>query len=272
MPGLIAMSSAASTPTSTVAIAQARLNVRRGAPSTSAPIAMRLDAGATLPVTGSTTGERVHGNAVWLRTQGDLFVWSGAVTLAADEGRDVSAMPLRRRPDGTVRPLGEAEIRTLYGDFDYEEGAGGRISIDPAWVDRNLRRISLPALARIGHEAITVHRAAVAAFSEAFDAIAAAGLADRLLTFSGTWVARHKGWDPERSLSSHSWGIAIDLNVAWNGYGAVPAPVGARGSLRELVEIFASCGFAWGGHFKPQSICDGMHFELAVLRVDGPSA
>ena len=73
------------------------------------------------------------------------------------------------------------------------------------------------------------------------------------------------GWDPSRGLSTHSWGAAIDLNVPWNGYGAVPAALGAHGSVRELVPIFESEGFAWGGYFKPQSIADGMHFELSRL-------
>lgn len=256
-----------------LATARARLNVRRGAPSTSAPIALRLDPGATIPVTGSIAGDRVHGNAEWLRAPDDLFLWSGAVVLSAAGHEAAPATPVRRRPDGTIRPLTEAEIRTLYGDFRFEDDAGGRIRVEAAWVERNLRRIAVPALEHLGHEAITVHAAAASAFADAFAGVAAAGLADRLLTFGGTWVARHKGWDPARSLSSHSWGIAIDLNVAWNGYGAVPAAVGARGSVRELVEIFASCGFAWGGHFKPQEICDGMHFELAVLpRSDEPAA
>lgn len=67
-----------------------------------------------------------------------------------------------------------------------------------------------------------------------------------------------------RGLSSHTWGIAIDLNVAWNGYGNVPAAHGVHGSVRQLVAIFESEGFAWGGYFEPLSICDGMHFELAI--------
>jgi len=39
--------------------------------------------------------------------------------------------------------------------------------------------------------------------------------------------------------------------------------VGARGSVRELVQIANGLGFFWGGHFSGTP--DGMHFELAQL-------
>jgi hypothetical protein len=39
--------------------------------------------------------------------------------------------------------------------------------------------------------------------------------------------------------------------------------LGARGCLRELVEIANGLGFYWGGHFSGRP--DGMHFELAEL-------
>ena len=106
---------------------------------------------------------------------------------------------------------------------------------------------------------------AQASFLAAFEAIATADLGDRILTYGGTFVPRHKAWNPKRTLSSHTWGIAIDLNVAWNGYGVEPAAMGAHGSLRELVPAFEAQGFAWGGYFEPLSARDGMHFELARL-------
>ena len=78
-------------------------------------------------------------------------------------------------------------------------------------------------------------------------------------------MPRKKGWNPRRTLSAHAYGVAIDLNARWNGYGVKPAPRGAPGSLVELVDIFAAHGFAWGGHFRPARYADGMHFELARL-------
>lgn len=53
--------------------------------------------------------------------------------------------------------------------------------------------------------------------------------------------------------SLHSWGVAIDINAAWNRYGGKPnMPAG-------LVKCFLDAGFDWGGHFK---VPDGSHFQL----------
>jgi hypothetical protein len=64
----------------------------------------------------------------------------------------------------------------------------------------------------------------------------------------------------DRLPSNHAWGTAFDVNYGWNKLGAIPAPVGARGSVRELVPLANQYGFYWGGHFRR---CDGMHFEVA---------
>jgi hypothetical protein len=57
-------------------------------------------------------------------------------------------------------------------------------------------------------------------------------------------------------LSLHSWGLAIDVNAAWNGLGKEPQLSPA------FVKCFTDAGFTWGGTFKRK---DGMHMELAEL-------
>jgi hypothetical protein len=64
-------------------------------------------------------------------------------------------------------------------------------------------------------------------------------------------------------LSNHAFGGAFDINDQWNGLGETPALVGARGCVRELVEIANRFGFFWGGHYSHRP--DGMHFEIARL-------
>jgi hypothetical protein len=62
------------------------------------------------------------------------------------------------------------------------------------------------------------------------------------------------------TLSNHAYGTAFDINAAWNGLGREPAPLGAKGSVLELLPLAEAHGFAWGGLFSRR---DAMHFEVA---------
>ena len=56
-----------------------------------------------------------------------------------------------------------------------------------------------------------------------------------------------------KATSLHSWGVAIDVNAAWNGFGKKPTLSAG------FVKCFTDAGFDWGGTWsKP----DGMHFQL----------
>lgn len=245
----------------------ARLNIRDGAPTTTTPIVRKVDAGASLPVRGVVSGEIVLGNGRWYAGPDDTFFWSGACSSfqppnAAAPAAAAASPTVDRRADGTILPLSDAKLKSVFGNFPYTEGSKGRIDIDPAWVQQNITDVATPILDDVAYPKITIHRKAANGFKAAFDRIAAANLSHLILSCAGTFVPRHKGWNPSRGLSSHSWGVAIDFNVAWNGYGNSPAPYGAHGSLRELVPHFEAEGFAWGGYFSPP-YQDGMHFELA---------
>jgi len=58
-----------------------------------------------------------------------------------------------------------------------------------------------------------------------------------------------------RYLSTHTWGLAIDVNAFENGLGRKPK------LSKTFVKCFTDNGFTWGGTFKR---LDGMHFELSL--------
>lgn len=245
----------------------ARLRIRGGAPSLQAPRLGAIEAGATIYPVAQVVGDDVAGNATWFALEDNRFVWGGACVAATDAaattGTDAGAIDVLRRDDGSIRNLPITEIKDVFGSFSFEEGRGGAIKIDAAWSGAHLTEVDCPLFAGTPLGKLTVHKKAADAFSRVFKAIEDAGHSDVVRTCAGTWVPRHMGWNPARALSSHSWGIAIDLNHQWNGYGCVPAPLGTIGSVREIVGMFEKEGFAWGGYFQPLPYTDGMHFEFA---------
>jgi hypothetical protein len=91
----------------------------------------------------------------------------------------------------------------------------------------------------------------VAPLTAAFKNLISTGFVKELKTWDGCFNIRNK-----RGLSSmslHSWGIAIDVNAAWNGLNKVP--VLSAG----FVKCFTDAGFDWGGTWTRK---DGMHFQL----------
>jgi hypothetical protein len=98
------------------------------------------------------------------------------------------------------------------------------------------------------------NRAMIEPLSKAFRNIIDRGLLDQVRTWDGCFNVRKKRGATSQSL--HSWGIAIDINAAWNGFGKKPT------MSQELVKCFTDVGFDWGGTWsKP----DGMHFQLSSI-------
>ncbi|MBB4841839.1 hypothetical protein HNP55_000334 [Paucibacter oligotrophus] len=248
---------------------RAKLNLRVG-PSTATTRVGRARPGEVLSADQLLDAEPYLNSSHWYRQTGTGFLfWAGGVEPgSAARPAPPLSMVVNQRSDGSIQPLSEAKIKLIFGDFSFAPATpAGAVQITtPGWLAAHLASFSHPVLAAVHPAAITLHQKAIPSFQAAFDAIQAAGLADRILSFNGSFVPRHKGWNPASGLSAHSWGIAIDLNTAWNGYGKTPAPLGSLGSVQELLPHFAAQGFAWGGDFASPDV-DGMHFELARLDV-----
>jgi hypothetical protein len=90
--------------------------------------------------------------------------------------------------------------------------------------------------------------------SAAFKNLIAAGLVSELKTWDGCFNIRPT--KSGKSPSLHSWGVAIDVNAASNGYNKQPT------LSKKFVECFKRAGFDWGGDWTTK---DGMHFQLSKI-------
>jgi hypothetical protein len=94
----------------------------------------------------------------------------------------------------------------------------------------------------------------VAPLIQAFTNLIDRGFVKELKTWDGCFnVRRKRGLT---SMSLHSWGIAIDVNAAWNGLNKTPQLSAG------FVKCFTDAGFDWGGTWTRK---DGMHFQLKTI-------
>jgi len=248
-------------------LVRTKLNVR-DAPSRAAALVGRRAPPQLLVADQLLEAETFLDNSHWYRQKDSgHFFWAGGVeqVIVAPAENQAGPLDVARRADDTIRPLSPEQLAQRYGQLHYDSQPNGAIVLQDDWERRHIVDFTHALLAPMGLQRLRVHTLALNAFQDVFDAIAAAPPAVRtcLRSCAGTFVPRHMGWDTRRPLSSHSWGVAIDLNTEWNAYGSRPQVAGMIGSVNELVPYFARYGFAWGGHFSGKQR-DGMHFELAL--------
>jgi hypothetical protein len=95
-------------------------------------------------------------------------------------------------------------------------------------------------------------KAMVVPLTKAFENLIDTGCVNELKTWDGCFNIRSKRGSGTPSL--HSWGVAIDINAAWNRMGQTPT------LSKEFVLCFTNAGFSWGGDWSSP---DGMHFQLS---------
>ena len=122
--------------------------------------------------------------------------------------------------------------------------------------ERNMFVWDVPSELEIGHipKRIYCNKDLSGPLSLAFKNLINRGIVGQLKTWDGCFNIRKKRGGATSSL--HSWGIAIDVNAAWNGFGKTPT------MSPEMVKCFTDAGFDWGGTWKKP---DGMHFQLSKL-------
>jgi hypothetical protein len=206
------------------------------------PLDVAADLGSTEPdllIVTATDDVLALADELGDATGGDVDVVNPPAPAVSDE----------RRTEGT--PSGDIE------GFSYTSRSDGRITIHGDWVERNIVRVPVP-----GMGTTQCHRVMVPQLYAAIEELIDRGLYDHLdpSQFAGCFVARHIDWRPDRPLSMHAWGLAIDFNARDNPLGATPT------MDPRVVEVFERWGFDWGGRWSRP---DGMHFELArIVPVD----
>ena len=158
-----------------------------------------------------------------------------------------------------VPPHGLDQILETFGDiFSYIHADH---TLDPEWQTDALVAVPIPFSLPLSWDPtrrvqrMTCHRLLQPVFAEIFQAISAQGLQQHLTSFGGCFSFR-----PQRSgtkLSSHSWGIAIDLNPESNQQGT------AGNMDPAIVSIFQHAGFTWGGEWLGRAR-DPMHFQFCT--------
>lgn len=142
-------------------------------------------------------------------------------------------------------------VSDALGTLNYTANSNGSVNPDPAWVASFIRTEDVPIIGKVNCNRIMLPQ-----LRAALNEIIADGLADKIHPgeYGGCFVPRFIAGT--HSLSFHTFGTAIDLNVPGNGRGTV-------GEIdRRVVAIFNNCGFNWGGTWH---YTDPMHFELARL-------
>lgn len=171
-------------------------------------------------------------------------------TTPSSIGTDTSKYPLLSKVNGS------------FGQFRYRELSGGRIEVDPNWINQNIVTITLPGL----NQQVQVNKAVKDNFIQAFTYIKngtavingkQVSLLSLVKTMDGTFVTRHVNWNPANGLSNHSWGTAIDINA--DGHFGYVNPVTEPNDPNVILweKAFKPAGFSWGNSYG-----DSMHFEI----------
>lgn len=118
--------------------------------------------------------------------------------------------------------LPQALVKARFGEFWYHIDPRGRVSVDPAWIARNIVTVDVPRIGRL-----RCHRLVAAALREALGRAT-----PRETTFFQAFAP--EVISESLGLSRHTWGIGLTLRT-------VP------GHPANLIAGMAEAGFRWGG-------------------------
>jgi D-alanyl-D-alanine carboxypeptidase len=153
---------------------------------------------------------------------------------------------------GVDTVLTQLQTKLDFGEFASRPAGPGTFVPDPTWIKDHL---SSRRIVQLGD--VTCNTAIIHDLTAAMQEVTSRGLDSLIDTADfqyegGCWNPRAARAIAGGTLSIHSWGAAVDINVKNNPLGATPH------QDPRLVAIMAAHGFAWGGRFlRP----DGGHFQ-----------
>jgi LysM repeat protein len=166
-------------------------------------------------------------------------------------------LPAAAAAPALLPPHGLPAVLAEFGDIYARLREDG--TLDPRWETEQLARAPLPFPIALSWDMtkqvsnLYCHRKLVPLFPAVFADIDRRGLRGKVRSFGGCFNFRAKRSGSK--LSTHAWGIAIDLNPETNA-------MGGRGDMDlGIVAAFKSAGFVWGGDWAGKNK-DPMHFQF----------
>ena len=156
-------------------------------------------------------------------------------------------------------PNGLQEIKDTFGDITQFIESDGTLSQE--WEDQYLDHVPLPFPIKLAWNQesevtkIWCHKLMVPVFEQVFQVIVDQNLILTVQTYGGCFEYRAQRGSTK--VSTHAWGIAIDLNPLTNEQGTT------GNQDPRLTQVFTDAGFTWGGTFTGKRQ-DPMHYEFAT--------
>jgi N-acetylmuramoyl-L-alanine amidase len=162
-------------------------------------------------------------------------------------------------------PKDEAAIARALRECRNGDLAGVRANSQPVMATVNLQGVELatrfpvkaggPGLIR----QLPFSTAIQARVERLFHSLNSLAWNDIVFQTAGSWCYRGKRGN-ERSISEHSYGLAVDINAVENPRTGKPAPDGCHSTMDpHAVAIFRAFGFTWGRDWRTP---DPHHFEI----------
>ncbi|MDP9185291.1 MAG: hypothetical protein M3O29_06455 [Actinomycetota bacterium] len=141
-----------------------------------------------------------------------------------------------RANDRVIPPL---VLKQTFGEFQARPDPTdiGRISIDPTWIQDNIRSATLPVLGTV-----TCDTQTIPLLKRAVHEITIAGLSDEIVDIGPCFEPVASPTDPNGPLPPAAWGVSIQLNPSSNPPGDKPT------QPKEIIQEMYGLGFGWAGN------------------------